>query len=211
MGDPFLVFALFLRILCVHPQSLILDRRRQIVVRLARLTGIIMNLNELAKDVGKSGPYVLTLQKKFGLPACKDYPEGYSVLVKKLIYLFICSVPDKDIKTLLSKEKKLLELLKADSLHDGGLWFESMCTMKHGPTRLLFSGYDLGHPVECKVVQTGLDFSEREKELFQPSEMGASALKELHRYAEVLNKVTERVVQELPVVESVLKWGKHVV
>jgi hypothetical protein len=171
----------------------------------------MMKLNELAKKVGKSAPYVLTLQKKFGLPGCKDYPEGYAVLVKKLIYLSICSVPDKEIKSLLSKEKKLLELLKADSLHDGELWFESMCTMKSGPTRLLFTGHDLGHPVDCKVVQTGLDFSEREKELFQSSEMGSSVLKELRRYAEILNKVTDRIQQELPSVDNALKWGQHVV
>ena len=170
-----------------------------------------MKLSELAKDVGKSGPYVLTLQKKFGLPACKDYPEGYSVLIKKLIYLSICSVLDKEIKSLLAKEKKLLELLKVDSLHDGELWFERLCTMKHGPTRLLFSGHDLGHPVDCKTIQPGLDFSEREKELFRSSEMGSSALRELQRYAEVLNKVRERIHQEIPTVDAALKWGKHVV
>jgi hypothetical protein len=61
---------------------------------------------------------------------------------------------------------------KVDSLLDGELWFESMCVMKSGPQRLLLSGYDLGHPVDCPIVQTGLDFSDREKELFQSSEMG---------------------------------------
>lgn len=44
--------------------------------------------------MGKSAPYLMTLQKKFGLPVCKDYPEGYAELIKKLIYLSICSVPD---------------------------------------------------------------------------------------------------------------------
>jgi hypothetical protein len=169
-----------------------------------------MKLNELAKKVEKSGAYVMTLQKKFGMPVCKDYPEGYEVLVNKLVYLSICSVPDKEVKSLLGKERKLLELLKVDSLHDGPLWFESLCTMKHGPTRLLLSGHDLGHPVAAQSVQTGLDFSEREKELFQSSEMGASALCELQRYAEVLGKVRERISQELPVVEEALKWGKSV-
>ena len=84
-----------------------------------------------------------------------------------------------------------------------------MCAMKSGPTRLLLSGHDLGHPVGCKTVQTGLDFSEREKELFQSSEMGASALRELQRYSEVSNKVKGRIEQELPVVESALKWASH--
>lgn len=168
-----------------------------------------MKLNELAKAVGKSAPYVMTLQKKFGLPSCKAYPDGYAILVKKLLYLSICSVPDKEIKSLLSKEKKLLELLKVDSLHDGDLWFESMCSMKSGPKRLLLSGHDLGHPVECKTIQTGLDFNEREKELFQSSEMGASALRELQRYSEILSKVKERIEQERPSVESALKWASH--
>lgn len=166
-----------------------------------------MKLKELAKDVGKSAPYIMTLQKKFGLPSCKDYPAGYAVLVKKLIYLSICSVPDKDIKSLLSKEKKLLELLKVDSLHAGELWFESMCIMKQGDMRLLLTGHDLGHPVDCRTIQTGLDFSEREKELFQSSEMGASALRELQRYADMLAKIKERINQEVSTVEAALKWA----
>ena len=166
-----------------------------------------MKLKDLADQAGKSAPYVMTLQKKYGLPVCKDYPEGYAVLVKKLIYLSICSVPGKEIKSLLTTEKKLLELLKVDSLHDGELWFENMCAMKSGATRLLLSGHDLGHPVDCKTIQTGLDFSEREKELFQPLEMGASALRELERYAEVLSEVRGRMKKELSVVESARKWG----
>ena len=79
--------------------------------------------------------------------------------------------------------------------------------MQHGPSRLLLTGYDLGHPVDSPAIQTGLDFSERERELFQSSEMGASALRELQRYSEVLNKIKKRVGQELPVVEATLKWG----
>jgi len=169
-----------------------------------------MKLKDMAKKVGKSAPHVMGLQKKFRLPACKDYPEGYAVLLKKLVYLSICSVPDKEIKSLLSMEKKLLELLKVDSLHDGELWFESMCAMKSGPTRLLLSGHDLGHPVDCQTIQTGLDFGEREKELFQSSEMGASALRELLRYSEIFNKVKVRVEQELPTVESAQKWAAHI-
>ena len=119
-------------------------------------------------------------------------------------------MPDKEIKSLLAMEKNLLELLKVDSLHDGERWFESMCVLKSGPTRLLLSGYDLGHPVDCQTIQTGLDFSDREKELFQSSEMGASALRELQRYAEILTKVKVRINQELPTVVSALKWATHI-
>ena len=31
-----------------------------------------MKLNEMADRIGKSAPFLMTLQKKFGLPACKD-------------------------------------------------------------------------------------------------------------------------------------------
>ena len=129
------------------------------------------------------------------------------MLVKKLIYLTICSVPDKEIRSLLGKEKKLLELLKVDSLHQEELWFESMCTMMSGPNRLLLTGHDLGHPVDCQSIQTGLDFSEREKELFESHEMGASALRELKRYSAVHDKVRERLRRETPAVNHALKWA----
>ena len=166
-----------------------------------------ITLNELAKRVGKSAPYVLTLQKKFGLPACKDYPDGYAVLLKKLVYLLICAVPDKDIRVLLKLEKQLLELLKADSLHDGPLWFAGLCTMKSGPTRLLLSGFDLGHVVEGDAVQTGLDFSERDRELFEAADMGADALRQLQLYRDAVETVRKRIRKELPTLEAALKWG----
>ena len=39
-------------------------------------------------------------------------------------------------------------------------------------------------------------------------QMGASALRELQRYSEVLDKIKKRVGRELPVVEAALKWGR---
>ena len=89
-----------------------------------------MKISEVAKRVGKSAPYVLTIQKKFGLPACKDYPEGYVVLIRKLIYLTICAVPNNDIKELLRVEIQLLELLKADSLHERSCFRMNGCSGK---------------------------------------------------------------------------------
>ena len=170
----------------------------------------MVKLRVLAKRVGKSVPTVLLFQKKFGLPVYKDYSKGYMILLKKLIFLSICSVPDREVKSLLEKEKKLLELLKVDSLFDKEHWFESFCLMESGPTRLLFSGYDLGHPVDCEIVQPSLDFSEREKELFQSSEMGASALRELRRYSELHQKIQARIRQELPIVGNALTWARRI-
>jgi hypothetical protein len=169
-----------------------------------------MNLNALAQKVGKSVPFVMALQQKHGLPACKDYREGYAVLVQKLIYLSLCSVPLKDSRDLLKSEHRLLELLKVDSLHETPDWFESLCTMDSGPTRLLLSGYDIGYPVSGKIVQPGLDFSAREKELFPEHEMGANALLALTRYAQLLAPIQLQMVRELHGIQDAARWVRKV-
>ncbi|MDP6490393.1 MAG: hypothetical protein QGH42_03405 [Kiritimatiellia bacterium] len=169
-----------------------------------------MNLKALAEVVGKSVPFVMTLQKKYGLTACAQYGGGYAVLISKLLYLSICAVPTKDIKELLKRERRLLELLKVDSIHNCKDWFESLCSMKSGPTRLLLSGYDIGYDLADNMVQTGLDFSDRDRELFHDHEMGSDALVGLKLYSKIVDKVCERVKVEVPVMEDALHWCREI-
>jgi len=169
-----------------------------------------MKLKDLAQAAGKSVPFVMTLQQKYGLPTCKEYSDGHLVLIKKLICLSICSVPIKDIRALLKSERRLLELLKVDSLHESSDWFESLCKMNSGPTRLLLSGYDIGSPVSGSTVQAGLDFSKRDKELFSDHEMGANALRGLKRYAETVTPIHRRLKEDLPVLKEAVKWCRRV-
>lgn len=169
-----------------------------------------MTLNELAKAAGKGPQFIMNLISGFGLTKTKEFSPGYAVLIKKLIALPLCSVSKKDIETLLTREKKLLELLKADSLCDSSAWFEDLCITDSGSTRLLLSGYDLGHPVTADGLQTGLDFAKRETELFSHREMGASALRALKLYAEIHRTVFERMQAEAPVLSSGLKWVRQV-
>ena len=169
-----------------------------------------MTLNELAKAAGKSPQFVMNLISRYGLTKTKEFSLGYAVLVKKLIGLSLCSVSQKDMEILLTREKKLLELLKADSLCDSSAWFEVLCSTDSGPTRLLLSGYDLGHPVTADGLQTGLDFAKRETELFSHREMGASALRALKLYAEIHKTVLERMRAEAPVLSAGLKWVRQV-
>jgi len=166
-----------------------------------------MNLKQLAEKCGKSPPFVMVVQKSFGLPGGKTYSGGYSVLVSKLIWLQIAAVPKKEIKTLLTRERKLLELLKADSVTNSPVWFEDLCTMKSGKTCLLLSGYDLGHRAG---VQTGLDFAERDSELFGTQEMGDDALRALKLCLESQGAVTARLQREIPVISQALKWMRKV-
>ena len=165
-----------------------------------------MKLKELAEASGKTVPFVMNLQQKFALPSCKEYSAGYAALVKKLVFLDACSVPAKDSLALLTAEKRLLELLKVDSLDPVPEWFENLCTMKSGPNRLLLSGYDLER---TSSVQPGLDFAEREKELFGHQEMGADAIRALKLCREATAAVRSRLRQELPLLSAALKWSRR--
>jgi hypothetical protein len=164
-----------------------------------------MKLKELAEAAGRPVPFIMNLQQKFALPPCKTYSAGYAALVKKLVFLDACSVPVRESQALLTAERRLLELLKVDSLDPSPEWFEKLCTMKSGPNRLLLSGYDLGLK---SGVQTGLDFSEREKELFAHREMGADVLRALALYHKAADAVRVRLTQELPLLSAALKWGR---
>jgi hypothetical protein len=163
-----------------------------------------MKLKQLAAVAGKPVPYVMGIQERHGLQACAEYSAGYAVLVRKLTFLAVMSVPGKDTGVLLDRERKLLELLKVDSLDSNPAWFENLCTMKSGPTRLLLSGYDLGRR---SGVQPGLDFARREKELFTPREMGADAIRALETCRAATATVIARLRQETPVLADALKWA----
>ncbi|MBC8206811.1 MAG: hypothetical protein ISR85_06825 [Kiritimatiellales bacterium] len=166
-----------------------------------------MNLKQLAEECGKSPPFIMTVQKSFGLPILKEYSDGFAVLVSKLIWLQIASVPKKEIQTQLSRERKLLELLKVDSHTPSPTWFEDQCKDNWGPGHLLLSGYSLGH---TSGVQTGLDFSERESELFGSQEMGDDALRALALCMESQEAILSRLRQEIPTLASALKWSRKV-
>ena len=166
-----------------------------------------MNLKQLAEKCGKSVPFVMTVQKQYSLPAGKKYSEGYAVLVSKLIGLQIASVPKKEIQAQLTRERKLLELLKVDSATNSPTWFEDQCKDNWGPGHLLLSGHSLGH---TSGVQTGLDFSERESELFGSREMGDDALRALSLCMESQEKILSRLRQEIPVLADALKWIRKV-
>lgn len=169
-----------------------------------------MTLSELSKKTGKTPQFLMNLQSQYELTKTKAFSAGYAVLLGKLVGLILCSVAQKDIKLLLAREKKLLELLKADSLYGTETWFEDLCVKGSGPTRLLLSGFDLGHPVNADVIQTALDFSTREGELFSSREMGADALRALKLYVEIYTSVFDRMRSERRVLASSLMWVRQV-
>jgi len=61
--------------------------------------------------------------------------------------------------------------------------------------------------VEGEAVQTGLDFSARDRELFEAADMGADALRQLQLYQDVVETIRKRIRKELPTLDAALKWG----
>jgi len=169
-----------------------------------------MTINNLAKATGKSAQYLMNHISRYGLTKTKAFSAGYAVLFRKLVALSLCAVPQKEIESLLAREKSLLSLLKADSLTDAASWFEDLCVADSGPTRLLLSGYDLGHSVTANGVQTALDFANREPELFSSREMGSDVLRTLRLYAETHTAVIRRIRNERKVLAASLKWTRQV-
>ncbi|MDD2236976.1 MAG: hypothetical protein PHP44_07815 [Kiritimatiellae bacterium] len=165
-----------------------------------------MKLKELAISIGESAPYVITMQQKFKLPVDREYPAGYAVLLQKIRYLSLASISQKDINALLTHERKLLILLKADSVTPGLLWFESLCTMKQGTSRLLLSGYDMGSSLNSSTVQPGLDFTRREQELFSGREMGDDVFRAIATYLGVRETILSHLQRKRPILSRALKW-----
>ena len=59
-------------------------------------------------------------------------------------------------------------------------------------------------------MQTGLDFSERDSELFGSQEMGDDSLRALTLCMKSQEKILVRPRQEIPVQSSALKWSRKV-
>lgn len=169
-----------------------------------------MKMKALAESVDRSVPFVMNIQRQFGLRTLLNYPDGYVALLKKLVWLSLSPVPQKDIELLLNRERKLLEVLKVDSVSHDTDWFESMCVMKSGPTRLLLSGYDLKCRIDGGAVQQGLDFAERARELFEDREMGSDALAALKNYAAICQKIRLQLAQDIPAMAAALRWARKV-
>ena len=165
-----------------------------------------MTMPELQTRTGKSSVFLLHLMNRYGLFKTQAYSEGYAVLLAKLIALSLGAIPQKEIALMLTREKALLRLLKVDTINSAPSWYEDMCVKKPGPTRLLLSGYDLGHGMDERHIQTSLDFASREKELFSGREMGDDVLRALHLCADTQRGIIRKLSQEQKVLANSLAW-----
>lgn len=169
---------------------------------------------KLCKDLLKPKRYVQNLQFRLELYIPKkdeSYTTAYRRFLQKIIALRTYSVPIDDIADLFKIEKKIMQLMHADSLSNSPTWYLEFC---EGPIKpdscLLLTNYDLETPISAANVQTQLDFARSERELFAGEEMGEDIHRVIAIYRDQVSKMKERVDTEYKVLVNALDWANQV-
>jgi hypothetical protein len=174
----------------------------------------VYGFSELCDVLGKPAVYVRKLQQSMKLPipsAQEGYSEAYLEFMHKVVALRTLNVPTGDIVDLLEREKRILELLHCDSISDSPTWYLDACATDADPRhRLMLTGYDLGFPVDSDAVQSNLDFTERNPELFAGVEMGEDVKRVMAAYLELTGTLKQRIEREIPVLENALEWTDEI-
>lgn len=167
---------------------------------------------EMCQVLGKSSPYVHNLQVKLGLyiPAKgEDYSDAYVIFMQTVISLRTFSIPVDDICQLLETEKKLLKLLKVDSLTHSRTWYLDACGLTHDArnrNRLLLTNHEIDLHIKPDSIQSNLDFGAKDRELFSGHEMGEDARRVYDVYKRQRAEMMDRVKVETQVLERALDW-----
>lgn len=165
---------------------------------------------EIATALNRSHLEIENLRRKFELPTFPGagYSEAYLVFLRIIVRLRTLHVSEAKLSDLWKLERKLMQLLHADST-GSPTWFLDSCGVRSNPERrLLLSNYELGVDIEVGGVQLGLDFAENPPELFPSAVMGEDALRILNDYRRRYQKIRAHVDRELPMTAEAVKWAK---
>ena len=170
---------------------------------------------EVCQALCKPFPYLRQLQAKLDIHIPDDHREGYAdtyvAFLNTVVVLRTFGVSMDDIAELFEIEKKLLKLLKVDTILSSKTWYLEFCgPVAEGGNRLLLTNFDLSRSVTPNAVQFHLDFGTRDQELFTGVEMGEDIRHVLKLYRAKLARVRERVRTEEPVLREALTWAASV-
>lgn len=167
------------------------------------------SLADIARALNRPTIYLSGLQSRFELPVTHGagYSDAYLALLRRLVDLRRLGVAEERLLELWDTEKKLLQLLHADST-GSATWFLDSCGMTTHPTRrLLLSQHDVGFVIEGSSLQMGLNFAETPPELFGGQAMGEDALRVLAEYRKKVAVVHDVVRHELPHLRGAASWA----
>jgi hypothetical protein len=163
----------------------------------------------MAKALNRFPVQLSTLQKQFALPAFEGaaYSDAYLTFLRTVISLRTLNVSDSALLDLWRLEKKLLQLLHADST-GSATWFLDECgRTTHPNRRLLLTNYDIGMALDAQGVQPGLNFDKKPRELFAGTEMGEDAMRVLGEILEIRARIQTDIAAELPYVRTIAHWA----
>ncbi len=169
----------------------------------------VHTLADLARALHRSAVYLHGIQARFELlPFDGDgYSTAYLELLRTLVYLRTLAVSEETLRDLWQIEKKLLQLLHADST-GSPTWFLDSCGQSSNPgQRLLLTNHDLGVNVPSRTVQLGLNFADTLPELFASREMGEDVLRVLHDYLKLHARILDLIQGELPLLRAATRWA----
>ena len=167
------------------------------------------SLGDMAKAFNRFPVQLSTLQKQFALPPMvgDGYSDAYLVFLRTVISLRSLNISDDAILDLWHLEKKLLQLLNADST-GSATWFLDECGLTtHANRRLLLSNYDIGMSLDSQGVQPGLNFDKKPRELFAGTEMGEDAMRVLREILKNRAHILSDLAAELPHLRGTAKWA----
>lgn len=152
--------------------------------------------------------YVRGLQKRLNLPVLENssYPAPYVSFLEIVTHLRVLGVSEEALVRLWAVERKLMELLHADST-GSPTWFLDACGSKGKQGhRLLLSNFDIGAFLPSGTVQLGLDFAGKTTpELFSGSEMGEDAILVLRQYLHLHQQIVRDIQLEVPILRAALR------
>jgi hypothetical protein len=168
-------------------------------------------LADIAQALNRPAVLITSLQHRFELPSFggAGYTDAYLAFLRTVVHLRTLGIAEDRLLRLWLLEKKLLQLLNADST-GSKTWFLDSC----GPTtrarqRLLLTNYDIGVSVPSHELQLGLNFAEKLPELFPGKEMGEDALRVLNDYITSYSRIRADIAAELPHLRQTAKWATH--
>lgn len=166
-------------------------------------------LAEIAEALNRPAAMISGLQNRFELPIYDTgaYPDAYLAFLRTVVYLRRLGIAEDRLLRLWQLEKKLLQLLHADSTGSKTWFLDSCGAFTRRDHRLLLTNYDIGIAVPARAVQLGLNFAARLPELFPGTEMGEDALRVLNEIVPLQTAICADVAAELPHLRETAKWA----
>lgn len=166
---------------------------------------------DLAKVLNRSTVYVSGLQSRFELPVLEGggYSDAYQSFLQTVVHLRTLGIAEDRLRELWDIEKKLLQLLHADTT-GSPTWFLDSCGATTNPKqRLLLTNHDVGVVVHGTGLQLGLNFADTTAELFAGKEMGEDALRVLQDYRKLYGRICADIKTEIPHLRDAIAWARR--